>query len=216
MINTEKKVGEGDTFSDCVHHMAVETAASVTRISTSQGHPIWNKSQIPSLVESPLVRCVESFYDKNIPTHGSGANPYHPSAWLTLYFDRFSEENQAIAISLGGKVIGDHRQIGERLISFSMPIDADTPVPVISQWAEDLANQFVMQAPPPGLTLDQASVIIDSLLPDSTDSFTVEEVLNLDPELGYFDYERERFFWNEEHFRRVVAWEEKLEMIETK
>ncbi|MBI5614065.1 FHA domain-containing protein, partial [Candidatus Gottesmanbacteria bacterium] len=119
----------------------------VVRIDNkSFGEPLYRKSEIPALVDQPLIKGTEIFWDKNILSLDSGANVKNSQSQADFSIDvsTMSDENKQIAQQLvsGGKATLSDTG---KTLTFTMPITADTPIATVESWLVEIANQFKIQ-----------------------------------------------------------------------
>jgi hypothetical protein len=157
------------------------------------GLQIINKEQIKDLVELPLVKACEVFWDKNIQTLESSVNTKDigHEGYIGLDFNSLSDENKKVA-----KQYGEPHQLYVNnpdilCIRIPIPIHQGETVEEISNRAIQISNNFYRQ---------HAGWI---------SSVTLEEYLNtLEKNFGskYPDMVKE----NKEKLTQPGAWEEEL------
>jgi hypothetical protein len=101
---------------------------------------ITERSRIPKVVEKPLIKACELFYDKNIKTLMSSANYQDVGegrAYIRIDYDTLSLENKKIAKRLC-KFSGDSAYV-------EIPVDKDTTVEALEKKFLETAEKFKPQ-----------------------------------------------------------------------
>lgn len=166
---------------------------------------IATRAQIKELVEAPLVRACEIFWDKNIETVSSSASKKHHNedgtcqpAHIILAFDSLSPENQQIAEEVC-KVIDFW---GRKAVSIKIPIEsASVTEEDISRKAAAIAEKFRKQEMvwAPAYTIEEMREIY--CLDPSDEKYGPD----LFVETGwYYDKKGKRFYISEEHCRKAT------------
>lgn len=192
----------------------------ISPIQKSRGIIITKREQIKEIVESPLVKACEIFWDKNIQTYESSANSENIKsgiAWIRINFDTLSDENKKIALQYGQPY--EEAMNAGQMIELSIPVKEKEAVNEISNKAVDIANTFEQQ---------KATWISGTTLQDHIDWLnkrygkypeTAKEIERLkqpgiwekeETEKGkYFDPETQMVFSSEEYFKK---WKESTEV----
>lgn len=116
----------------------------VLPIEKSRGVTIYKKEQIRDVVEEPLVKACEIFWDKNIKTCETSANNKdieNGFAWMRIDFDSLSDENKKIAL----KYEKPHNDNGKLVLEIDIPITKIDTVVNISDKAVEIADNFQKQ-----------------------------------------------------------------------
>ena len=191
----------------------------VSPIHKTRGLAITTKEQIKEIVESPLVKACEIFWDKNIQTYESSANSENiktGTAWIRINFDSLSDENKKIALQYGQPY--EEAMNAGQMIELPIQIKGNEAVDEISDKAVAIAEEFKQQ---------KATWISGTTLQDHIDWLnkrygkypeTAQEIERLkqpgvwekeNTEKGrYFDPETQMVFSSEEYFRK---WKESSE-----
>lgn len=194
--------------------------SEVLPIHKTRGIAITTKEQIKEIVESPLVKACEIFWDKNIQTYESSANSESiktGTAWIRINFDTLSDENKKIA-SQYGQPYEEAMNAGQ-MIELPIQIKGNETVDEISDKAADIANEFKKQ---------KATWISGTTLQEHIDWLnkrygkypeTAQEIERLkqpgvwekeETEKGrYFDPETQMVFSSEEYFKK---WKESSDL----
>lgn len=121
-----------------------ESWDSIPVIDTEREEFIRTKKDIAKLVELPLLKACEIFWDKNIETASAHANPQaliEGKCWLRLKFVSLSEENKKIALTLGTI----HKDMGNDILEIVMDVNELTSPQEVESWFVDKASQFKKQ-----------------------------------------------------------------------
>ncbi|MEI8270689.1 MAG: hypothetical protein WCG45_04935 [bacterium] len=117
----------------------------ISAIEKSRGISITKKEQIKELVEQPLVKACEIFWDKNIKTYESSANNKNIKegfCWVRIDFNALSEENKNIGMQIGEQ---QENNLGENTLEIKIPITEVATIDEISNSAIEIANKFQKQ-----------------------------------------------------------------------
>jgi len=165
----------------------------VQPIRKSRGLVITKKEQIKEIVEQPLVRACEVFWDKNIKTYESSANSQNiqtGNCYIRIDFDSLSEENKKIAKQYGEP----YDDVGVQVLELDIPITGTETVNQISDKAVEIANAFHKQ---------KASWIRGTTLQEQLEHF----------EKRYGDKYPEAVAQEKERLNQQGAWEEECKRL---
>lgn len=118
----------------------------ISAIQKSRNILITKREDIRELVEEPLIKACEIFWDKNIKTYESSANVKdikEKVCYISLDYGSLSEENRKI-ISEYGKPFDD---TGKLVIRIYIPVNEKTTKNEIEKESVEIANKFQKQAP---------------------------------------------------------------------
>ncbi len=116
--------------------------ADISAIKQSRGIEINTREQIKELVEWPLVKGCEVFWDKNIRTTESSANSgdiQNGFCYIRIDFDSLSEDNKKIAQRYGEP----RNDLGSNVLEIRIPVNESPNI--ISDQAVGIANTFHKQ-----------------------------------------------------------------------
>jgi len=174
---------------------------------------IAKREQIKDLVEQPLVKACEIFWDKNIETFSSSANQKDikgGSAYINIYFDSLSKENQKIGQQYGKL----QKNLDKNILAIEIPISESTTVDEVSNKAMKIANAFQKQPVTwiPEYTLKKRIDDMQSLKEKYPEEVAKEEERLNQPgewekeckESGkYFDTDTQIAYMSEEHYKKA-------------
>ncbi len=124
----------------------VESSLSeVSVIEKTRGIFISKREQIKDIVEKPLLKACEVFWDKNIKTYESSANSNDIKegfCWIRIDFNTLSDENKNIGIQIGKQ---EENNLGENTLEIKIPVTEITTIDEISNMAVEIANKFKRQ-----------------------------------------------------------------------
>lgn len=118
--------------------------SEVPAIEESRNMLLRGRADVATLVEAPLVRACEFFFDKGIRTLASSANAKDVAdgnAYIIIDFDNLSPENQEIARTLSVPISYD----GIQAIKIEIPITTESTSAEIEQAASQIAERFQKQ-----------------------------------------------------------------------
>lgn len=126
-----------------------EDLSSISAIENSRNELVYERKDLAKIIEPPLLKACEEFYDKNIRTLSSSANQKDVTygyAHLHLDLNTMSEENlkvaEGIAQELGNEIVDlDHR----RILIVHFPLNNDTKASEIEESSLALAQKFKKQ-----------------------------------------------------------------------
>jgi len=192
----------------------------VVPIHKTRGIVITKREQIKEIVEQPLVKTCEIFWDKNIQTYESSANNENIKtgvAYIRINFDSLSEENKKIA-EQHGQPYEETFNTGQ-VIELIIPIVGNETADEISDKAAGIANEFKKQKATwiSGTTLQEHIDWLQKIYGKYPE--TAQEIDRLNQpgvwerenkEKGkYFDTETQTVWSSEEYFRK---WKESFEI----
>jgi hypothetical protein len=193
----------------------------VSPIHKTRGLVITKKEQIKEIVESPVVKACEIFWDKNIQTYESSANSENIKsgiAWIRINFDTLSEANKKIALQYGQPY--EETMNAGQMIELPISVKENETVDEISNKAEDIANSFKNQKAVwiNGMTLQEHIDWLNQRYGKYPETATEIERLKQpgvwekeNTEKGkYFDPETQMVFSSEELFKK---WKEGSESV---
>ncbi len=198
---------------DPVYKKPISNLNEVFPVRKSLGLLITKKEQIQEIVELPLIKACEEFWDKNIRTYDSSANSKDIEAghcYIRLDFDSLSEENKRIAEQYGEP----YEDVKIRLIQLNFPVTENETVESLATKVVVIADTFEKQAPlwihP--MTLEETiNNFEDSHGKEYPDSVQKEKERLLQPgaweaeckrQGKYFDSKTETAWESEEYFRK--------------
>lgn len=187
--NSEKKDG--------IPQKEWESLADVPAIEESRNQMITNRSELSQLIEKPLLKACEEFYDKNIRTLSTSANKKDMKAgevYIILDFSSLSKENKKIALQFSSPIKYDEFQA----VKIIIPIKENTTPDEIAKEAERIAGIFQIQSANwiPKYTLDDLKNIY---------GIPKDETKYDDPGIWeelYYDPNEKIFYMSEEHFKK--------------
>ena len=189
----------------------VSSLNEVAPIHKTRGIVITKREQIKDIVEEPLVKACEAFWDKNIKTYESSANSENiktGQCYIRIDFASLSEENKKIAEQYGEP----YNDVGVQVLELSIPVTGSETVNEVSDKAVEIANTFQKQKPTwiEGTTLQQHIDWLNQRYGKYPQ--TAEEIERLKQEgvweeeckrLGkYFDPETKTSWASEEYFKK--------------
>jgi len=127
------------------------TSNDVTSSDIAPIHKSYEKitdiSQIPNLVEAPLVSAVEKLFKKKIETIDTSAN--NEKIWIQIYYDWLNLHNLEIVEKLIKQTWWwfsiSWWSWGRPTVTFSLPPIKSTPVNYIQEWGNRIADSFESQ-----------------------------------------------------------------------
>ncbi|MCX6824173.1 MAG: hypothetical protein NT085_03525 [candidate division SR1 bacterium] len=142
-IDEDKNIHGGNTHKTCAGELFQGlTSNDIFPIHKSY-EPIKDISQIPELVETPLVSAVEKLFQKKIKTIDTSANT--DKIWIQIYYDVLNPTNRGIAEKIGGTFSLSGWSGGRPIICFALPPIKSTPVKYIEDWGNWIADSFQKQ-----------------------------------------------------------------------
>lgn len=192
----------------------VPLLTEISPIHESRGIKITKKEQIKDLVEKPLVKACEIFWDKNIKTYESSANNQdikEGHCYIAIDFDSLSENNKNISKQYGEP----HLDININILRIKIPVIESATVDDISNGSVEIANKFQKQKATwiSGTTLKQQLDYNYSYIGEKYPKKFSEEKERLSSpgaweeeckRLGrYFDKETQTAYASEEYFKKV-------------
>lgn len=131
-----------------------KTIREIESIQENNRTSIHERSDIEILVEEPLVKACQIFYDKNIMTIYTTANKNNArvggSAAISIEYDSLSDENKEIA-EANGRLYDNY---GRKEVQFTFPITSETLVSEVERASVKLANLFKDQEMTWGIKLN--------------------------------------------------------------
>jgi len=193
---------------------SISLLSEVQPIEKSRGIMITKREEIKDIVEQPLVKAIEAFWDKNIKTHESSANNKNIDmgfGWIRIDFDSLSKENQKISKQYGEP----QDDLGENILEIKIPISKSETVNQISDKAVDIANTFQKQPAIwiPEITLEDRLKHYEERFGGKYPEVVAQEKERLNQEgaweeecekLGYYlDTETQIAYTSEEHYKKA-------------
>lgn len=123
-----------------------KSLTEVPAILKSLNTRIINRNEIKELVEEPLVKACEIFWDKNIKTYDSSANAKDIKSGvchIRLDYESLSEENREVAREYGEP----YSSVGYWVTDINIPAEENITVKEIENKSVEIANEFYKQAP---------------------------------------------------------------------
>ncbi len=178
----------------------------VHEVPSIQGHGQvpGTRHELKSLVELPLVRACEIFYDKNVRTVHSGAcdfEVHQGQAYLVIDFTSLSTANQTIARKLAQVVEQVAGGQGE-IAGFTYQLTHQTTVDEVEAVFVQIADQFRPQAMNwvPRLTIEEAR---QKLGAESDKQYSDSQVIAEFVRKGYYWAHKDKmFYFSKEHWKK--------------